>query len=172
MDELYWVCHRAADGSVTAGPCALVSDEGEMVTFREHGGATFTAPMDSIVGSVSNPQDIDNVPDDLVESDEVSETAVLWAIKAKFKQEVIYTNIVSILIAVNPYRILGGLYEPEIMEKYCQEAALLGGAGAESDTTSPHIWGIAREFARDGEQVLADQRYDQDLCAAESTIGG
>ncbi len=146
MDDLFWVCARKPDGSVTTGPCSLVSDEGEMATFKEHGTrATFQASMDSIVGSVSNPHDIDNVPDDLVESDEVSETAVLWAIKTKFKQEVIYTNIGSILIAVNPYRVLDGLYEPEIMEMYCHEATTLGVRGGESNTTSPHIWGIARD---------------------------
>ena len=170
MDDLFWVCARNADGTITTGPCALVSDEGEEAMFKEHGtGVTFQASMDSIVGSVSNPQHVDEVPDDLVESDEVSETAVLWAMKTKFRKEIIYTNIGSILIAVNPYRMLNELYEPEVMDRYCQEAAILGVGGGRYDAAPPHIWGIARDAYM--QLALEDGKRQAIVISGESGAG-
>jgi hypothetical protein len=142
-EEVYWVSCRDQQGQLLSTAATLVEEGSSKCVFKEYGtGVEFEANMEDITGNVADPRDLDKVPEDLVETDEVGETAVLWAIKKKFKEDVIYTNIGTILIALNPYREIAGLYSDELLESFKKEAT--SNKGVEAFDSQPHVWGISR----------------------------
>lgn len=70
--------------------------------------------------------------DDLTVVPELHEAAVLHAIDVRFAQGVIYTLTGPVLLAVNPFRILPGLYSQEALASY---------VGIEE--RRPHVFGVA-----------------------------
>lgn len=79
-----------------------------------------------------NPEAMDSSIQDLVNISDLNEMSILHNLRIRFKEDRIYTNISSILISVNPFKLLP-LYTPEILESYK--------AGARGK--SPHVFGIA-----------------------------
>lgn len=85
---------------------------------------------------------------DLVDSEDISEEAVLNELHRRFNSDAIYSPIGSILIAINPYKIISGLYDKISMTKYlptdgfsvAQSLILPFGA----DLPPPHVWSIAK----------------------------
>jgi len=71
--------------------------------------------------------------DNLIQLSNLNEALILHNLRERFIQDKIYTYISSILVAVNPFRMLP-IYTPEVLEKYKD-----GGWRNES----PHIYAIA-----------------------------
>ena len=72
--EVYWVSHRDAQGNLLCCPASL-ENEGEEARFKEWGtDFLFTDELSAIQGTVADPESLSEVPEDLVESDEVNET--------------------------------------------------------------------------------------------------
>ncbi|KNC46294.1 uncharacterized protein AMSG_02747 [Thecamonas trahens ATCC 50062] len=76
--------------------------------------------------------------DDLVQMGVIDEGIILHNLASRFKRDVIYTNIGSILIVVNPYKWFK-IYGTDVMESYRAAAA----APASSAPLPPHIFAIA-----------------------------
>jgi myosin heavy subunit len=57
-------------------------------------------------------------PTDLVSLSEVSESQILRAVEQRFAQEEIYTACGSVLMAINPFSIIPGLYGSEVIRRY------------------------------------------------------
>ena len=55
--------------------------------------------------------------DDLINISDLSEMSILHNLRIRFREDKIYTNISSILISVNPFRLLP-MYTPEILAQY------------------------------------------------------
>lgn len=70
--------------------------------------------------------------DNLIVLNDLNERSILHNLRIRFKQNTIYTNVSSILISVNPFKLLP-LYTPEIMELYRE-----GSRGK-----PPHVFGVA-----------------------------
>lgn len=79
-----------------------------------------------------NPEALDSSIQDLVNISDLNEMSILHNLRIRFKEDKIYTNISSILISVNPFKLLP-LYTPEILDKY-----RTGSRGK-----APHVFGIA-----------------------------
>jgi len=57
--------------------------------------------------------------DNLITLNDLNENSILHNLRIRFKLDMIYTSVSSILISVNPFKMLP-LYTPEIMESYVQ----------------------------------------------------
>ena len=85
---------------------------------------------------IDNPSNLDRTEDDLVHLEEVNEPFILHSIGSRFVSDQIYTNLGSIVISVNPFQWIKGLYGPEIIEKYAR-------IGRQGILMPPHIYTIA-----------------------------
>nr|XP_057947425.1 unconventional myosin-X isoform X2 [Doryrhamphus excisus] len=81
---------------------------------------------------------IDGV-EDMSSLAELHEAAIMHNLYQRYQKDHIYTNIGSILAAVNPYKQISGLYDPERVELYSKHQ--LG-------ELPPHIFAIANECYR------------------------
>lgn len=73
-------------------------------------------------------------PDDLCNLTYLHEASVLHALDCRFVVDDIYTLTGKILIAVNPFKTIKGLYDDEVIMKYLKNA----------DFSDPHVFRIAR----------------------------
>ncbi|KAK1935940.1 putative WD40 repeat myosin-like protein [Babesia divergens] len=74
-------------------------------------------------------------PDDLCNLTYLHEASVLHSLDCRFMVDEIYTFTGKILIAVNPFKTIAGLYDDSTILKY------LGNA----DIAAPHVFGVARD---------------------------
>ena len=72
--------------------------------------------------------------DDLVLLDTISEDAIMDNFQACFKQDRIYTYIGPVLISVNPFKNIPGLYAPSLLRKY---------TGRYKFECAPHVYAVA-----------------------------
>ncbi|XP_051942207.1 unconventional myosin-X isoform X2 [Hippocampus zosterae] len=70
---------------------------------------------------------------------ELHEAAIMYNLYQRYQKDSIYTNIGSILAAVNPYKQIPGLYDPERVDLYSKHQ--LG-------ELPPHIFAVANECYR------------------------
>ena len=145
----YWV---ETDSGEFYVPCKLlydVKDPAQELTLEVHGTrAVLQAPQSAVAGLIPPPAQVtlEKNFNDLVAAVDISEPAILWNLKMRFKRNEIYSAIGPILIAVNPYKKIDNLYGPEMLHKY-----LHGHSGGNNKECSlghpdeePHIWSIAR----------------------------
>lgn len=93
-----------------------------------------------------NPEALDSSIDDLVNISDLNEMAILHNLRCRYKENRIYTNISSILISVNPFKLLP-IYTPEVLDLYRS-----GYRGK-----PPHIYGIAYNAYHDMQSEKCDQ---------------
>ncbi|KAJ1442107.1 P-loop containing nucleoside triphosphate hydrolase protein, partial [Ochromonadaceae sp. CCMP2298] len=91
---------------------------------------------------------------DLVDCDDISEAAIMQELKARFQQDVIYSAIGPIIIALNPYKDMPQLYSAAQMQTYSEPSF------AEAQ---PHVWTIAQ---------AAYSQLRTDLCRQAIVISG
>jgi myosin-7 len=97
--------------------------------------------------------------EDLINISDLNEMSILHNLRIRFKEDKIYTNISSILISVNPFKMLP-LYTPEMLDKYR--------TGYRSKGLAPHIFGVAyNSFTA----MLADSRDQSVVISGESGAG-
>eukprot|EP01039_Chlorochromonas_danica_P007189 gene7189-7956_t len=104
-----------------------------------------------------NPEAMDSSIQDLVNISDLNEMSILHNLRIRFKEDRIYTNISSILISVNPFKLLP-LYTPEILEMY-----RTGSRGK-----PPHVFAIAVNAYNN---MLADSEDQTVVCSGESGAG-
>lgn len=64
-----------------------------------------------------NTEALDSKIEDLINISDLNEMSILHNLRIRFKEDKIYTSISSILISVNPFKLLP-LYTPEVLDKY------------------------------------------------------
>lgn len=79
-------------------------------------------------------------PEDLVELTHLHEPAIVHALEARYKEDIIYTNTGSILLAVNPFKKIDNLYTREMMEIYWNHDKDVNN---EASTPPPHAFAVA-----------------------------
>ena len=95
--------------------------------------------------------------EDLVSISDLNEMSILHNLRIRYKQDKIYTNISSILISVNPFKLLP-LYTPAVLDSYRS-----GYRGK-----PPHVFGIAYNAFND---MLGDHRDQSVVISGESGAG-
>lgn len=73
---------------------------------------------------------------DMVILKQLDNAALLHNIRLRYYQDEIYTSIGSILISVNPYKLIEKLFNPEMVDRYMD-------AGSGLKDLEPHIYAIA-----------------------------
>ena len=64
-----------------------------------------------------NTEALNSKIDDLINISDLNEMSILHNLRIRYKEDRIYTNISSILISVNPLKLLP-LYTPEVLDDY------------------------------------------------------
>jgi myosin-7 len=64
-----------------------------------------------------NPEALNSDISDLININDLNEMSILHNLRIRYKEDRIYTNVSSILISVNPFKLLP-LYTPEILDLY------------------------------------------------------
>nr|XP_055071059.1 unconventional myosin-X [Misgurnus anguillicaudatus] len=109
----------------------LTTDYGEVITLdQSEVNRLKVAPM--------HPTSINGV-EDMSTLAELHEAAIMHNLFLRYQKDLIYTNIGSILAAVNPYKQIAGLYDPEAVDLYSRHH--LG-------ELPPHIFAVANECYR------------------------
>ncbi|KAJ8602497.1 hypothetical protein CTAYLR_001247 [Chrysophaeum taylorii] len=106
---------------------------------------------------VCDPQCLDASIENLIMVNDLNESSILHLLRARFKQNLVYSNVASILVAINPFKRLP-LYTPEMMELYRD-----GSRGK-----PPHIFGIGIETY----QAMMQERKDQSVVISGESGAG
>ena len=90
-------------------------------------------------------------PDDLVSLTHLHEPAVVHCLRKRYEMNQIYTATGPILLAINPFKTLRGLYSEDAMQLYYErgERGPEGGGGGDHIYLSPHVYGLADRTYRD-----------------------
>ncbi|XP_028809967.1 unconventional myosin-X-like [Denticeps clupeoides] len=113
------------------GTLVLTTDYGEVLYLQQaEVDRNRVYPMDQ--SSISGVEDMSTLA-------ELHEAAIMHNLHLRYQKDLIYTNIGSILAAVNPYKMIPGLYDMSAVELYSQHH--LG-------ELPPHIFAVANECYR------------------------
>jgi len=125
-DEYYWISNDEYEYIPVKyiGQPGNTSDHGhkmcEFLTYLTNN--KLKAPSSRIKGRIPAPAELHlnpiSIKSDLVQNDDVSEPAVLWALRQRYNKDIIYSSIGTILIVINPYKMITNLYTKEYMRQY------------------------------------------------------
>ncbi|CAM9682192.1 unnamed protein product, partial [Ectocarpus sp. 12 AP-2014] len=91
---------------------------GERATVvMENGTTRILSGRESAYCSLCDPQSMDPKVDNLTVLDDLNENSLLNILRTRFRKDMIYSNIGTILVSVNPFKPLP-LYTPQQMERY------------------------------------------------------
>ena len=107
----------------------ISKDESKTVVMLNGQDTTFETSATALV----NPNDQDGVNDN-TELMFLNDPSVLWNLRYRYEHEKIYTYTGYILIAINPYKSIPGLYSDELMYDY---------KGKSIGSLDPHVYAIA-----------------------------
>ena len=96
--------------------------------------------------------------DNMIKLNNLNEPVILHNLRQRFMKDLIYTYVSSILVALNPFKLLP-IYTPEVMDRYKD------GGGR---TQPPHIFAIADNAYRN---LLADFKDQAVVISGESGAG-
>ena len=97
--------------------------------------------------------------DDLVLLEQVTEAAIVDNLQKRYKKDLIYTYIGNVLLSVNPFRLIPGMYSPQIIQKY---------TGRKLYELAPHVYALAEDTYR---TMMATHDNQCVLISGESGAG-
>ena len=156
--QLCWVeTHRDGTDSYAAGTLLDGDGSSESVVHLEISDEVVHVPS-----SLLHPHNGDKAEaNDLAELNHLNEPCILHALRLRHAHDSIYTNVGSILVAVNPWKRLPQLTSSEALQAY------VAADGPSSTDSSPHPYAIARAAYRG---VLNGERQSI-LVSGESGAG-
>jgi myosin heavy subunit len=86
---------------------------------------------------VHNLDELSSPPSDLIQLYEVHPPGILHALRTRFAHNLIYTSIGPILVSINPFKAIPGLYEDSVMQKYAD--------GEMNLADNPHLFAMAHD---------------------------
>ena len=85
----------------------------------------------------------------MVKLNNLNEPALLYNLKLRYDRDEIYTYVATILVSVNPFKMLP-VYTPEILDQYIEKGAR---------EMPPHAWAIADNAYK----ALMDEFHSQSV---------
>lgn len=98
-------------------PGMLMEDKGQRMRVLIGGERTIDVEKGKC-REISDRSVIFETTDDLISLGEVNDSAILNSTRLRFSQKIIYTSIGSVLMAVNPFAKIDGLYSPFKISEY------------------------------------------------------
>ena len=77
-------------------------------------------------------------PKDLIKLKRLEEAVIVEGLRRRYAQDAIYTYVGTVLISVNPYRVLDDLYTPSTIDKYAKHPQ-----EGVHDELDPHVFALA-----------------------------
>eukprot|EP00754_Rhynchopus_humris_P013363 Rhum_TRINITY_DN14325_c16_g2::Rhum_TRINITY_DN14325_c16_g2_i1::g.82911::m.82911/K10357/MYO5; myosin V len=103
----------------------------------------------------------EETPDDLLMLTELHEATLLNCLKKRFLDDVVYTNIGTLIVALNPFKRIP-VYQPEVSQaKYLANGPVVLNA-------LPHVWSVAHQTYY---ELIYDRRNQTILISGESGAG-
>ena len=117
----------------------------ESVTVKEYHHGDNTASSSSAntkvkkdkVIPIGSLEELENPPADLIKLQEVHGASILHTLRSRFQKDCIYTSIGPILVALNPFKWIPGIYEKENMLQYK--------SGKFNLSDQPHVFAISHD---------------------------
>lgn len=111
--ELWWVPDDH-DVYTLANQSGVVLANG-LVSFTVHKTKKVVPfPIEKCMRAVKDQ----GTPEDLIQLPDVNTASILACVRARFNEQKIYTNIGQVLMSVNPFRVINGLYGKSIIKAY------------------------------------------------------
>lgn len=86
---------------------------------------------------VASLEEIESPPADLILLSVVHRPLILYTLRHHFLKDAIYTNVGQILVAVNPFKWIPGIYDQNVMLQYVN--------GTINAVEFPHVFALARD---------------------------
>jgi myosin heavy subunit len=122
-------------------------------------GARATKKRSELGEPILAPRELGEDFPDMVRMGEVNEATILRAVRVRFLKELIYTNIGTILVAMNPFKRID-TYGPAVVARYSAVSA--------GEDSEPHAFQIASAAYRG---VRQEQRDQSIIISGESGAG-
>jgi len=97
------------------------------------------------------------MPDDLIKLPQVNQATILHCARLRYTDSLIYTNIGQVLMVINPFFTIQGLYGPTVMDRFRSPS-----------NATPHVYGVA---SRAYTSMLTSGKNQSLLISGESGAG-
>lgn len=94
-----------------------------------------------LITPIGSMEELDDPPTDLIKLVYVNRPGILHTLRSRFMQDRIYTSIGPILVALNPFKWIDGLYEEPVMMTYKSGEANL--------SDRPHVFAVSNDAYKD-----------------------
>ncbi len=91
--------------------------------------------------AVGSLEELENPPSDLIKLQYVHRPGILHTLRSRFSKDEIYTSIGQILVALNPFKWIPGIYEQQMMLQYKNRKYNL--------SDQPHVFAISHDSFND-----------------------
>jgi myosin heavy subunit len=116
-----------------------------VVAYQEAGGKSVnTTPIrvkEEVAVAVGSLEELESPPADLIKLQYVHRPGILHTLRSRFYKDHIYTSIGQILVALNPFKWIPGIYDQQMMARYKNREYNL--------SDQPHVFAISHDAFRD-----------------------
>eukprot|EP01059_Diplonema_ambulator_P004987 TRINITY_DN14739_c0_g1_i1.p1 TRINITY_DN14739_c0_g1~~TRINITY_DN14739_c0_g1_i1.p1 ORF type:complete len:1191 (+),score=248.14 TRINITY_DN14739_c0_g1_i1:46-3618(+) len=158
------VAFREKEHSWVLGHVVKIENTGKKEVFTckadEFPGQTFNVETSLLLYKASDDL-FNEEPDDLLLLTELHEATLLNCLKRRFLRDVVYTNIGTLVVALNPFKKIP-CYQPEnTIKDYLAEGPVV-------QNQLPHVWSIAHQTYY---ELVNDRQNQTILISGESGAG-
>ena len=143
-------------------PATIVDEEGDKVKVELGGNARTLRTMKrgELGPLISREESLHVHLDDMVKMEDVNEATILHNVRMRFKEDLIYTNIGTILVSVNPFKWMTELYASHMVDRFQQVTP--------GELTPPHIYAVANAAM----MGIRDEQEDQSIIISGESGAG
>ena len=114
-------------------PVQLKEQRGDVIVVQSSLGEEFVVAADKDMPHV-HPSSL-QMMENMIQLEELNEGAILHNLRSRYDENLIYTYISSILISVNPFKMLN-IYTPAVIAQYREKMS-------KKEPMPPHVYAIA-----------------------------